>query len=87
MGFLRRLLENLSKLEPLTVMMLTDGLRMSCGLIAMAILFVIMLGHFGDYMTLYSCIKGAYSAAFGVLAATVIASLLGDLYVKEKKRA
>lgn len=84
MEFLQTLLTNLRKMEPLTVTMLTDGFRLSCGLLAMSVLFSLLLGHFGDYMTMLSCMKGAFSAAFGVLDATVIASLLGDLYIKEK---
>lgn len=84
MEFLQTLLANLRKMEPLTVRMITDGIRLSCGLLAMSILFTLLLGHFGDYMTMLSCIKGAYSAAFGVFGATMIACLLGDLYIKEK---
>ncbi|MFT8887339.1 MAG: hypothetical protein ABF449_00510 [Ethanoligenens sp.] len=79
------LLKNLRKMEPLTVSTLTDGFRLACGLLVMAILFTLLLGHFGDYLTMYSCVKGAFSAAFGVFDATVIASLLGDLYLKERQ--
>ncbi len=87
MQFLRTMFTSLRQMEPLTVTMLTDGFRLSCGLLAMAILFTLLLGHVGNYMEMLSNIKGAFSAAFGVFDATVIASLLGDLYIKERRRA
>lgn len=87
MGFLQKLRKNLHKMEPLTVAMLTEGFHLACGLLVMAIVFDLLLGRFGDYMTMLSCIKGAFSAALGVFTATVIASLLGDLYIKDRRDA
>ncbi len=81
----RKVVTCLDRLEPISAELLTDGIRLACGLMAIAILFDLMLGHFGDYLTVYSYMKGASSAAFGSLDVAFIGSLLGDLYVKERR--
>ena len=87
MPFFRKLTDSLHKMEPLTVALLTDGFRLACGLLILAIALVLLLGRVGDYVTMLSCIKGAFTSALGVFDATVIACLLGDLYIKERRQA
>lgn len=81
---LHTICENVKKLEPFTRRVLENGLLLTAGLIAMAVLFDTMAGRFGNIIAVLSCAKGAKDAAVSVLGTTIIGAFLSDVILKDR---
>lgn len=79
----RNLMQTLEQMEPLTVWLLREWMRVASGLVAIAIALELILGHTGNFFAVFLCAKGAYAAGVGVAVASLACCLLGDLCVKE----
>jgi hypothetical protein len=84
MDYIIRVIDKLKTLEKFSVHVIVFGLRLSFGLIVLSAFFDLLMGRYGDYMTVFLCAKGALDAAPAVLVGAVASALISDIVIKER---
>lgn len=83
---LMRLKEDLRRLDPFSLTVISFGLRVACGLYALCYLFYFTAGHIGNLEETLNCLSGALDAAPAVVVVSIFAALLCDLEIKYRNR-
>jgi hypothetical protein len=60
------------------------GLQLACWLLVLSLIFHLMEGRYGDYITAMNHSKAAYDAALGVAASSFITSAICDIASKDR---
>ncbi|CDZ23191.1 putative membrane protein [[Clostridium] cellulosi] len=72
--------------EELAIMFIYIGLEFTLGLIIVAIILTLLQGRYGDYIYMLCCAKAAKEAAFSCGALSLVAAVICDVGIKEKKQ-
>lgn len=79
----KKTFKNVNKMS---VMIIYIGLQFTLGLIAVAIVITLLEGHFGDYVFMISCAKGAQDSALTCGALSLVAAFLCDVGLKDRQK-
>lgn len=80
-----RLTNSLHNLDNFSLGVISFGLRITCGLYALAYLLHFTAGRFGSLSETLTLLSGVLQTAPAVLVVTVFAALLCDLEMKYRK--